>query len=97
MFSFSLSSLVPKWLSIVVAFIPLPPQLAWIKPLLEGAYLIYQDVPWFHKPKAMYELRQATKVAVNNLSPTAMRVWHDRWHDVKSCATGVCPMNAVVA
>lgn len=47
---------IPWWFQLVVGTLPIP---LTIKMALEASYVIWRDLPWFHKNGALIELRKA--------------------------------------
>lgn len=55
---------VPVWLQVFVdALYVVDPEHAWMASLLETAYGVLHDLPWFHRFSALHELRGAVKLA----------------------------------
>lgn len=79
---------VPIWLQLLLGvFSLLAPQFAWIKVLIELAWELFSELPFFQKPKALRELRQAVKKTkvmkernyVSDKVNEPILEWHSKW------------------
>ena len=77
---------VPVWLQIALdIFAILDPEFSWLVPVIEVAYVIWKDLPFFHKTGALIDLRKAVadaKMAKNTGSDNPTHYvsdWSDLW------------------
>jgi hypothetical protein len=63
---------VPLWLQIILGvFSLLEPGLAWLAPIIEALWEIFQELPLLKKPGALLQMRKAVKQAklIKNIGP----------------------------
>jgi hypothetical protein len=71
---------IPWWLQAILGVTNvLAPQLAWLSPVIQAAYNIWLNIPWFHKAGALVELRKVVKDAQTKNSSLPIHGYNERW------------------
>lgn len=68
---------IPVWLQALLGILPIP---AFLKIAIEAAYLLWLNIPWFHKTAALVHLRKATRAAKVMQAPAPVEAWTQLWN-----------------
>lgn len=72
----AIDTTIPPWLLFLLGLLPLP---EFFKLAIEAAYIIWANLPFFHKPKATFHLRQAARLARRTQSTAPIEQWTSTW------------------
>lgn len=67
---------IPAWLQLLLGILPIP---LIFKLAIEAAYLLWLNIPWFHKPAATMQLRKACRQARKTNADAPIKEWTDKW------------------
>lgn len=81
---------LPWWLKAALGVVSVfQPSLKWLYPVVQAAYEIWLNIPWFHKAGALVELRKVVKEAKKSETTEPVDEFNSRW---KTHCEGVgCP------